>query len=147
VLSFGASAAGVIMAATKSKIKEDICKWCKRAFETTPNPLVANPGAGDLLKRRCANGRDCRPCFVFIKNHDVYKEYTTSGLVDFLGEGSNQDDYNAALEEYCKGVRDGKKRTRSRGAVELQHFRFGTLVADSWQEFVNLILINLCIIL
>ena len=96
---------------------KDLCKFCKRSFETAPNPLVKNPGHGDLLKRRCANGKDCRACYNFIKGHAEYSEFTGSGLAAHLDNGNNQEVYNTRFEEYCSGVREGTKRARKRGAL------------------------------
>eukprot|EP00435_Cladocopium_sp_Y103_P023439 s2217_g5.t1 len=103
----------------RSRPADAACKFCKLRFDKDKNPLVKKPGANDTLKPRCANARDCRPCYNFIKNDEEYAEMTTVALLEHLENPDNQKIYDEKFHEWCETRREGGRRARTRGAIEV----------------------------
>ena len=59
---------------------KDACKWCRRSFQTTPNPVIADPGPKDLLKRLAPGSKECRSCRNISTTEPEYKNLSTVEL-------------------------------------------------------------------
>lgn len=90
------------------------CKFCKKVFGESPNPLVKDAAPGDTLARRCPGSKDCRACYSFIKTVPAYLEMTSTALEKHLEDAGNQAAYDTKWKEYCESRQSGK-RTRSQG--------------------------------
>ena len=91
------------------------CKYCKMTFDEDPNPCSKDPGPDDVVRRRCANSKDCKHCYGFIRNHEEYAEMSATAIVEHLENPQNQEKYDQMLDEWCKTRREGGRRGRGRG--------------------------------
>eukprot|EP00435_Cladocopium_sp_Y103_P055508 s191_g18.t1 len=104
----------------KLVVDQNRCKLCKKVFDQDPNPLVKKDGKGDeLLRRRAPHSRDCKPCSSFFRNEDDYSEMTAEALEAHLENPANQAEYDRRFDEWCEARREGKRRARSRGCIEV----------------------------
>ena len=91
------------------KTDNGCCKWCRKPFASTPNPIVKNPGPKDLLKRRTPVSNECRPCFSFQGSDAKYSNMSKPELASHLQSETGFNEYSGGLEEYCAQRRDGKR--------------------------------------
>ena len=97
------------------KVTNDACKYCKKGFDDTPNPLVKDPLKHDKLGRRCVGSKDCRACYAFIKTDAEYASMTAVALEKHLMDAANQSNYDAKLAAYCETRRAGKRPRNAAG--------------------------------
>ena len=86
------------------------CKWCRRFFATTRNPLCKDPSADDLLKRRVLGSLECRPCTNFQKTSPQYSTVAIAELQQHLQIADNQTAYMEDLASWEEQRRAGKRR-------------------------------------
>ena len=87
------------------------CKWCRKGFHDTPNPMVQNPGPKDMLKRRTPLSNECKPCFNY-QGASSYGTLTKSALTAKLSTDEGFNEYIAGLDEYVESRRAGKRPRR-----------------------------------
>ena len=80
---------------------------------------MKNPGADDLLKRRCAAAAQCRPCFSYMDREPCFAKMSQSERVKFLSDDTNYEDFMKGLGEWEAKRREGEARPRgtSNGGV------------------------------
>lgn len=97
------------MAPKKVSSNANACKYCKKVFDETPNPLVKDPLQHDKLSRRCVGSKDCKACYAFIKWDSEYGAMTPAALEKHLTDADNQSKYDGKLAAYCESRRAGKR--------------------------------------
>ena len=98
----------------------DKCKFCGRSFARTLNPTVQNPAPDDLLKRRTAGSRECRPCHNFQKS-ERDPTFTGPELVKRMAaDPSIKAGYLERLENWEASRRRGKRSARAGPETKIQ---------------------------
>ena len=92
----------------------DCCKWCKRDFGTTLNPLLPDAGPGDLLPRRRPRGLECSPCDNFIDVDPELAKLGRKALAIQLESQVAQRKFNNDLAVFEDHKRKGHKFGRAR---------------------------------
>ena len=90
----------------------DKCKFCKLTIGTSLNPVIKNPSKSDTLKRRAPGSKECSACFGFLKTDTDFGGMTKPALEKHLSDPENQEAYDSAFSDWCKGRRDGKRIRR-----------------------------------
>ena len=93
----------------KKVISNNACKYCKKMFDETLNPLVKDPLPHDKLSRRCVGSKDCKACYAFIKWDSEYSAMTAGALEKYLTDADNQSKYDGRLATYCESRRAGRR--------------------------------------
>lgn len=87
------------------------CKTCKRSFANTPNPMVREPKADDLLKR-AGTLAQCQPCCNFIKKEPQYSSMSRKELLEHLGDSGDFNAFMSKLTEWEENRREGRRRPK-----------------------------------
>ncbi|CAE7838142.1 unnamed protein product [Symbiodinium necroappetens] len=90
------------------------CRTCRRSFDSTKNPMVKNPAADDLLKRRCVGAAQCRPCYSFMERDTRFQGMSHSQRLTYLDDDSNFEQYMEDLTKWEAGRRDGNIRLKAK---------------------------------
>jgi hypothetical protein len=104
----------------------DACKFCKREFWSTPNPLIKDPGPGDLLPRRRPRGLECSVCDAFLIFHPKYSAMERKAIksnIDTNDQFSN--DYMSELEVFETKKRNNERiaKVKKGGLAEVKTFQ------------------------